>query len=512
MRLKTKIFISIIPIVGCAFLLTGWLVLNHATNAAHDTIYQYSEGILQAYISQDLESRVSILRDNDLDRVPSFVESYQKEALSAAGKLNLIWPGHLFVVDAQGRVIYCSSGEMSGQLPEKWSEIVTRLQKGQGLTLKEHIPGDSHESFVGRYFSPWKWAVFITIKGDLLYERERLIWLTTVLVGIVASLGIIFSLGYLLHRVVLSPVAHLRDATEDIAMNEQPVSIPVSDGDEFGELSRDIEGMSYRIHQSRQELQAAYDELMVLDEMKTALITNVSHELRTPLTSVVGFAKLGLRKITCCKAELKAPECIGMDCKDRLASREALEVIISEGEHMQRMVDGIVDLMSLMSRDVVARMHPLDLGVVVRRVGEGVRESAESKGLDLHLDIRTGPIPVKADSGMIELVLEHYLINAITFTNEGEVRVQVDAQGAEAVVEVRDTGVGINTADVEKIFDQFYQAGDIMTEKPRGLGIGLSICREIITLHGGRTWAVSELGKGSRFYFALPLGEWGGAE
>jgi signal transduction histidine kinase len=124
--------------------------------------------------------------------------------------------------------------------------------------------------------------------------------------------------------------------------------------------------------------------------------------------------------------------------------------------------------------------------------------------LALQVETPDEPLIVHADRSQIALVLRHYLSNAMMFTGNGGILVRAEAGNDEIVVEVRDTGPGLTSGNARKVFDEFYQAGDLMTEKPKGLGIGLSICRKIIELHHGRVWVESTPGKGSSFFFSLP--------
>ncbi|WP_319468666.1 HAMP domain-containing sensor histidine kinase [uncultured Pseudodesulfovibrio sp.] len=498
MRLRTKILLSVIPTVGTALLLTGWLVINSATKSSHDAVYQYCEGVLDAYFTQDLASRVELLKKNQLENVASFVDRFQQEALAAAGQLHLVWPGHLFIVDDRKSIVFCSSNEMSDRLPESWNPILERLVGAPDRVLKGHLPDEGYGDYVAKYFKPWNWGVVIVIKGDFLHEREQRIWITVASVGVITSIALILSLGMLLHRFIVEPVISLRGASQRIAMEESPVSIPVKDGDEFGELSRDIEGMSYHIHQSRKALREAYDDLKRVDEMKTVLLSNVSHELRTPLTSIMGFAKLWLKKI-----EGRDPD-IPLSAKQMAALRDALNVISEQGNSMTGLIDNIVVLMALTADDVVAEMHPHDMVNIVEKVSNDLRERIEAKGLSFVLTTPSEPVPIKADNKLIELVLKHYITNAVAFTPAGEIEVRVAVNEDGVMVEVCDTGVGLSPEDAAKVFEQFHQAGDVMTEKPKGLGLGLAICRKIVRLHGGQVGVRSRLGKGSVFFFSLP--------
>lgn len=504
MRLRSKVILAIIPIVGAALILTSWLVINNATRSSHDAIYRYSEGILDAYITQDLVTRVNLLRKNKLDNIPSFVSRYQKEALAAASELNLIWPGHLFIVKGEKDIVYCSTDEISTHLPPLWENLRREVAVATGPVTKGHIGDEGRESYVARYFHPWDWTVVISIHEDFLHEKEKEIWYTVAFIGVFTFLALLVCLGLTLNKLVIQPVMLLRKTTGQIAEDDAPVSISIRDGDELGELSRDIENMSLRIHESRKALREAYESLLRLDDMKTTLITTVSHELRTPLTSILGFAKLGLKKTSKCQFDPKLSIEENM-AKQDTAIRESLTIISEQSNSMSAMIDNIVLLMSLISKTSPTDMRHLDIVPIVRRVCQELEGSAAAKGLSLLTFVPERSVPVQADSKMLETVLDHFITNAIEFTNEGCIEVLVTKTDGNAQVEVRDTGIGMSKECTTKIFDEFYQSGDIMTEKPKGLGVGLSICRKIVELHGGQTWAESTPDKGSSFYFTLPL-------
>ncbi|MCJ2163502.1 MULTISPECIES: HAMP domain-containing sensor histidine kinase [unclassified Pseudodesulfovibrio] len=487
-----------LPAVVLSLFLTGWMVISYATEATHEAIFRYSQGVLDAYVTQDLAARARLLKDNYLDNVPSFVAGYQQEALAAAAELNLIWPGHLFIIDGNRDIILCTTGEMPDRLPPAWDETLEKM-KHSTETVHGHV--SSSEGFVAHYFEPWNWSVFILIKGDFLHARVRHIWLTVAIIGAITCMVLVLIIGFVLHKLIVKPVNLLQNATEQIAMGEMGISIPVGDGDEFGDLSRDIEGMSYRIQQSREKLQQAVDELRTMDAIKTSLIANLSHELRTPLTSIIGFAKLSLKKIGSISG---LSESADGDGATLIAVQSALETVSTQGECMEGMIGNIITLISLIQKDAAGEREPLDVGSVVTQIADEMRAGIECKGLSLRVETPDEPLIVLVDRSQIALVLRHYLSNAMVFTGAGGILVRAEAGNGEIVVEVRDTGPGLSPENARKVFDEFYQAGDLMTEKPRGLGIGLSICRKIVELHDGQVWVESIPGKGSSFFFSLP--------
>jgi methyl-accepting chemotaxis protein len=374
MQLRRKITLSILPAVVLALFLTGWMVVSYATESTHEAVFRYSQGVLDAYVTQDLAARARLLKDNNLDTVPSFVASYQQEALTAAAELNLIWPGHLFIVDGNRDIILCTTGEMPDLLPKTWDETLENI-KHSTKTVHGHV--SSSEGFVAHYFEPWDWSVFILIKGDFLHAKVRHIWLAVAVIGVMTCMVLILIIGFVMHKLIVKPVNLLQDATEQIAMGEMAITIPVADGDEFGDLSRDIEGMSYRIQQSRKELQQAVDELRTMDAIKTSLIANLSHELRTPLTSIIGFAKLSLRKVGSLPDESESADVNGAQILS--AVQTALETISVQGECMARMIGNILTLISLIQKDAAGERESLDVGPLVVRISDEMREEIQCK-------------------------------------------------------------------------------------------------------------------------------------
>jgi len=505
MKLQNKVFLSVFPIIAATFIVIGWQVTNFAVDSAHDSVFRYLEGTIETYVSQDLAARADLLKRNRLEDIPSFVESYQKEAMETATKLEFIWPGHIFIFDKNGTVFFDSAGELHGPLPEEWHELHKEIVHGGRIRIEGYSKGKQHESFTAQRFEPWGWFVVFAVSDEIIHTRKENIRLSVAFLGILSTITIILSLGFVFHSFVLTPVRHMRKATAKIAFSEKPVTVSVPDGDEFGELSRDIETMSGHICESRENLKKTYEDLQSLDDMKSSLITNVSHELRTPLTSIMGFSKLGLKKI-------RGPLACFLNEKDnhhfdKLKStlEKSFQVIEDQSGLMARIIENIIDLMFLLSDEARPELKSGNMADMVRHTCEIYRAQAEEKGLSMEIRIPATPLPVKADSAMIHRTLSHYLDNALSFTKQGGIKIKACLDGDFVVVEVLDTGPGLSPEATEQIFEQFYQVGEMMTDKPKGLGIGLSICKEIIRLHGGRTWVKSTPGKGTSFFFSLPV-------
>lgn len=248
-----------------------------------------------------------------------------------------------------------------------------------------------------------------------------------------------------------------------------------------------------------------------VDRMKTEFISTVSHELRTPLTSILGFAKI-IRKKFLDEVGPKLP------AADRKATRAAgqigdnLGIIVSEGERLTELVNDVLDIAKMESGRIEWDMKPVSISEVIDRSVQAASAMAENAGLTLEVKADPDLPMVMGDRDRLIQVLLNLLSNAVKFTPSGSVTVRAMAKDGGARIGVLDTGLGIAPADQGIIFEKFKQAGDTLTEKPKGTGLGLPICRQIVEHHGGTIWVESEPGRGSAFWFILPLGATAGRE
>ncbi len=242
-----------------------------------------------------------------------------------------------------------------------------------------------------------------------------------------------------------------------------------------------------------------------VDQMKTDFISTVSHELRTPLTSVLGFAKIikkRLEKVLLPKIE---------DDSDKKTQRsvqqvrENLDIIISEGERLTALINDVLDIAKMEAGRIDWRMEKISVTEVIERATVATASLFAQKGLAQIKEIEEGLPEVIGDKDRLIQVVINLISNAVKFTDEGSVTCRVRRMKNELMISVIDTGEGISEADYSKVFEKFKQVGDTLTDKPKGTGLGLPICKQIVEHHGGKIWVESELGKGSTFSFTLPL-------
>ncbi|MCB9594978.1 MAG: PAS domain-containing protein [Sandaracinaceae bacterium] len=241
-----------------------------------------------------------------------------------------------------------------------------------------------------------------------------------------------------------------------------------------------------------------------VDRMKTDFIATVSHELRTPLTSVLGFAKLSRNKLEA----TVFPHVPDEDRKAQKAARQIrdnLDIVVQEAERLTALIGDVLDISKMESGQVVWRREVIEPATLVTRAIEAT--AGLFTGARLHVEQRLdeGLPAITGDSDRLLQVLINLISNAAKFTDEGFVRVGARQDEGAIVLFVEDSGVGISEADQSAIFKKFRQVGDTMTSKPKGTGLGLPICVQIVEAHGGSLTVHSLLGAGSRFDVRLPV-------
>jgi signal transduction histidine kinase len=256
-----------------------------------------------------------------------------------------------------------------------------------------------------------------------------------------------------------------------------------------------------------EEAQAARVAAEAASASKSAFLSSVSHELRTPLTSVVGFSRLIRRRLD----EVIFPAVPAGDPKRDRAVRQVSEnlgIIVEEGERLTTLINDTLDLAKIEAGRMEWRREPVDIAEVIARSTSATASLVSGQGPAMIVDVQPDLPRLIGDRDRLIQVVINLISNAVKFTPSGSITCAARLDGAgdgAVVVSVTDTGVGIAPEDHDRVFEQFGQAGDTLTDKPRGTGLGLSICREIVEHHGGRLWLESELGKGSRFSFTLPV-------
>jgi signal transduction histidine kinase len=231
-------------------------------------------------------------------------------------------------------------------------------------------------------------------------------------------------------------------------------------------------------------------QLEIESRHKSQFLANMSHELRTPLNAILGYTELILDNIYG-----EAPE----------RMREVIERVQTNGRHLLGLINDVLDLAKIEAGQLTLSLADYSLKEIVDGVIIALEPLAAAKRLafkaELPADLPTG----HGDERRISQVLLNLVGNAIKFTDEGEVAIRASAANGSFTVAVCDSGPGINPSDQDRIFEEFQQADSSSTRRKGGTGLGLSIAKRIVELHKGRVWVKSALGKGSTFFFSLPV-------
>ncbi len=240
-----------------------------------------------------------------------------------------------------------------------------------------------------------------------------------------------------------------------------------------------------------------------VDLMKTEFISTVSHELRTPLTSILGFAKMIKKKFV----QEIAPQIDGNPKSQRTAKQlqSNIDIIVAEGSRLTNLVNDVLDIAKMESGRVEWVMRPLRIADLVEHATAANDAIFRQRGLKLVVEIEPDLPIIEGDRDRLIQVLINLLANAAKFTERGVVTIRCKRLDKAVQMSVIDTGVGIAQKDLKTIFEKFKQAGDTLKDKPKGTGLGLTICRQIVEHHGGRIWVESIEGEGSVFSFTLPV-------
>ena len=248
----------------------------------------------------------------------------------------------------------------------------------------------------------------------------------------------------------------------------------------FAKLTRDMT--------ERRQVQ----ELRLADQLKNEFLAMLAHELRNPLAPISNALEL-----------LKRAR------PDDVAVSESVQLMSRQLTHLLRLVDDLMDVSRITTGKIGVHREPVELTPIIHSAMEEVQVHLDSRGHELMVSVPAKPIVVHADAVRLSQVLSNLLVNAAKYTPQpSQIWLNAERTGNQAVIRVRDSGIGISAEMLAKVFDLFVQADNSLERKQGGLGIGLSLVNRIIAMHDGTVNATSEgLGKGSEFVIRLPIAD-----
>jgi hypothetical protein len=285
-------------------------------------------------------------------------------------------------------------------------------------------------------------------------------------------------------------------------VEEEPLDIDevmqiIDEASQVLAYSRQLEQKSRELESATNELRSANQRLQELDRLKDDFISTVTHELRTPLTSIRAFSEI-------------LNDNPDLDSAQR---RKFLGIVIKESERLTRLINQVLDLAKIESGNAEWHTSEIDMREVIEDSVSATSQLFKENNVELETHLPAAVPLIAADRDRLMQVMLNLLSNAAKFCNPQHGRVSISlAHRYDCLqVDVQDNGSGISEADQKVIFDKFRQVGDTLTAKPKGTGLGLPICRQIINHFGGRLWVSSPPGAGATFSFTIPLAA-GGAD
>jgi signal transduction histidine kinase len=254
---------------------------------------------------------------------------------------------------------------------------------------------------------------------------------------------------------------------------------------------RQVTAQRARLAAANLALAEASELMASASRHKSEFLSNMSHELRTPLNAIIGFADVLGQRLA---GDMNAKQ------------SEYVSDIAGSGHHLLDLVNEILDLAKVEAGRMELENTEFDPTESIRTTLALVRERAAGHGIQIATEVPTDLGPVFADERKFRQILLNLLSNAVKFTPDGGwVGVVARRDGGELCVSVRDTGVGISSDDQARVFDEFQQVGRDPERSREGTGLGLTLAKRFVELHGGRIWVESEVGKGSTFTLAIPV-------
>lgn len=413
-------------------------------------------------------------------------ENYLNDAIRSSEKGNR----HIYVVDRHGARVSDTEAATDNIVDLSRVPIVRNVLKGEsGSGRMIDIHGKDPVSASYHPVKEWGWGVVVERSLDEVYEPVR-----KVALGLYIFTGIMLLLAVLMayrwakeldnsRRITLT----LRKLTEKLTYSNE-----------------ELQAMNEELQAQQEEISEANRKLTEVSRTKSDFLANMSHELRTPLNSVIGFSEV-LQDETFGPLNEKQGEYVGH--------------ILTSGRHLLSLINDILDLSKVETGRMELERSRFPLREALDAAMTLLKEKALKNSLELSLEVDPdADVMIDADQRKLKQILFNLLSNAVKFTPAGgSVRVlarRVPGRGIGAgeeapgwvEVSVTDTGIGIKAEDMPKLFKEFTQLESPYTKEYEGTGLGLALTKKLVELHGGTIEVTSEIDKGSRFYFTLPLG------
>ncbi|MFD1929698.1 sensor histidine kinase [Sporosarcina siberiensis] len=459
-----QLIVSHVSVIVISFLLISLLFSHYVEQFVYDNkteeLSSYGQSILQDF-------------ENNQQNSANILKNYGHVLQGRDIQYSLF--------DERSAIIYSTSTNTPRiELNEdEWGHLKT----GHKITVKQDfkrfhegvtfvlLPLHLNNQFVG--------GILLTspIKGsrEVISQMNNYLIYTTII-----ALAVAFLLSWILSTFHVKRIKRLREATSTVAHGDYSVRIPHTDFDEIGELAGDFNGMVEKLDLSMEEIKS-------LENRRRQFMADVSHELRTPLTTIRGVID-GLKN-----------NMIAEDEKEK-----ALGLARNETMRLIRLVNENLDYEKIRSNQITLNKQSIQLVELLNIIKDQLDGAAGERN-NVILIVSEPDVTVFADYDRLTQILINITKNSIQFTENGTITLRGTALKNETMIEIEDTGIGIDPADIEKIWSRFYKAILSRTTNPYGeFGLGLSIVKQLVTMHDGTIQVTSATGKGTKFTIIIP--------
>lgn len=414
--------------------------------------------------------------------------------------------GAMVVINQKGKILF--HPDKSFILNKNLSEINNRpdlihienamRDQSTGIGIYQYNEKNYFLAFAPLTEIPWSLGVFGAVDEFTQGVKEiRHVNLFIVLISVlISTIMLVFLIG-----TIVKPIRHLTGILKDIRKGNLKTQARVSSGDEIGQMAMTLNTMTRQLNDSFNEREILVHELKQknvklehLDKLKDAFLANTSHELRTPLNGIIGLA-----------------ESLIETSKEDISSfvHSNLQMIVVSGKRLASLINDILDYSRLKEKELTLKKSPTSIYVAADIVCTLCTPMASQKKIALINDISKDLPAAQADENRLQQILYNLIGNSIKFTESGHVRISAKIiQNSSNIkmieIEVSDTGIGIPLDRQDSIFESFEQADITIERNYGGTGIGLTITKKLIELHGGSIRVESEPEKGASFIFTLP--------
>jgi signal transduction histidine kinase len=414
--------------------------------------------------------------------------------------------GYAYVVTRAGDLI--SHPDMSVVLQHRsvrrLNQVKAAFQPGVGVSRAKAVVADNlsgEEVFSSYAVIPMlDWAVIVEQPVGEAYEplygsmfRTSSLLLVGLVVALLASLFVA--------RRVLGPLELLRKGTERIGGGDLGFRLNIKTGDEIEvladefnkmteHLSEAYTGLEHKVAERTKALIIVNEKLEAANKLKSQFLANVNHELRTPVSAIIGYGRLILRE-----TEGKIPE----------LQKENLQDLLNNAERLLVQIDSLLDFAKIEAGKIEVHVEPLKIQEVVYGAISIIEPTLDKNVVRLICDIPSDIATIYTDGEKLRQIILNLVGNAAKFTDCGEIKISACHENGDLKLVFADTGIGIDRADINRIFEEFDRGRLSSDGAYRGTGLGLAIVKRLVEVLGGSVIAESEVGKGSTFTVTLPV-------